>query len=217
MNSNENEGPLPWIGYLYQQAGELFRMEINISPEPTREHFDVLRAHFPLEESPGCPGQVVVSHPWIFDSRARVCPGVVILEDRLGEKEEAFTFGGHLTIETRKQYTVCELLSRAPILKLTQGSDLSRFLFEEIEILLAVERARFADLEEYQERICAFEPGQLYRACLVSVRDRIREMEQVDRRCRELEGFLQDQLHHLGSSEQDGAAEQTLEELFQSG
>jgi hypothetical protein len=216
-----NQDQLPEIGYLYHYPNldhpeEKFRLDIFVTSEPTRLHFDVLRAHFMVEKEPDQSDKLSVKHPWIFEREAHVCPGLVVMEDKAGKKEEAFTFGGQLTIQSREFYTVCNLISTAPILELSQAAPLNQFLIEEIEILFAEQRAKFAARKEYDSRVCAVEPIRLYQASLISVMEKIDRLREVDERYRQLSVYLHQQVYRISAAGYWKEPGNTLEQLLTS-
>jgi len=162
---------LPKIGYLYHyprldHPTDNFRLEIHISSEPTNKHFDVLRTQFPVKSEAGNIKQLKVTHPWNFEKLAQVSAGVVSMEDRKGRKEDAFTFGGKLTIENQEKQVVCILVSSAPILEISGMTPNHMQFVEEVEILFAKIQAEYSDHQIFEEKLTKAEPFALYLACL---------------------------------------------------
>lgn len=189
---NKSENALPKIGYLYHYPNldddtDTFRLDIFISSIPTEQHFDVLRVHIDVTNTDGTVECMTIKHPWYYEKTARVCPGVVILEDRKGKKEEAFTFGGQLKIEMMESQTKCTLVSSAPILEISAASHLPRLFVDELEIIFAKRRAAFSNHEKYETQLCASDPLDLYQACIKTL---IQKFEQFSNKGEETAQFL---------------------------
>jgi hypothetical protein len=169
--NKENPQDLPKIGYLYHfpsvdHPTDKFRLDIYISSIPTEQHFDVLHVILNTESQYGGLERLKVTHPWEYQSPYRVCPGKVILEDRKDKKDEAFCFGGQLTVNVKKTLTECVLTSPAPILEINQNRPLQALFIMEVEMLLAEYRAEYPDECDFEMHLCAADPFDLYTACL---------------------------------------------------
>ena len=196
---------LPKIGYLYHyprfdHPTDNFRLDIHVSSEPTNKHFDVLRAQFPVKAEEGYIRHLKVTHPWKFEKYAQVSAGVVSMEDRMGRKEDAFTFGGKLTIENQEKQEVCVLVSSAPILEMSGVVPLHIQFVEEVEILLAKIQARYSDHQAYEERLIKTEPFALYLACLQSILEKYEVLSHKTENQYRLLIYLHSQLHRLESA-----------------
>lgn len=198
----DKEKDLPKIGYLFHHpdighADDKFRLDIYLSSESTEEHFDVLRATFLVRSPRNTVTNLKVLHPWKFEENARVCPGPVIMEDRKGKKEEAFSFGGQLSISLKGATTTCSLVSTAPILHLTGETNIDELFVEEVEILLAQQRAKFADSKSEYDMFCLIDPLELYIACLVGLKKKIHGFKHGDEHYHDLLGYVETQEHRL--------------------
>jgi hypothetical protein len=162
---------LPKIGYLYHYPSvdhptDKFRLDVYVSSIPTEKHFDVLHAIFNVESEYGGFERLKVTHPWEFQSPYQVCPGKVILEDRKDKKEEAFCFGGQLTINVKENLTECVITSPAPIIEINETRPMQALFVRESEMLLAENRAAIMDRNDFEKHMCAVDPLSLYLACL---------------------------------------------------
>jgi hypothetical protein len=111
--------------------------------------------------------QQTITHPWPWENDHWVCPGRVMLVDRKSERVDAYTFGGSLTIHSQDRRTVCSLESTAPIVNLHAGNDIARLLAAEVEVLLAMKRAKLlSDLSAYELWLANLDPLEFYAACL---------------------------------------------------
>ena len=193
---------LPKIGYLYHyprldHPTDNFRLDIHISSEPTNKHFDVLRTQFPVKSEAGNIKHLKVTHPWNFEKIAQVSVGVVSMEDRKGRKEDAFTFGGKLTIENQEKQVVCVLVSSAPILEMSGATPLHIQFVEEVEIILAKIQAKYTDHQLYEERLINAEPFALYLACLESIMEKYEVLTHKSEMQYQLLIYLHSQMHRL--------------------
>jgi len=164
----------PNIGYLYHyprldQPSDNFCLDIYMRSAPTEQHFDVRHSRFFVVTQLNTIERLTVRHPWNFDLAFQVCAGLVEMEDWKGKKEEAFTFGGRLTIDSQEMVTICSLASSAPILEISGATHLHALFIEEIEILLAKRKAAYLSLHEYEAHLIKTNPLMLYRACLEAV------------------------------------------------
>jgi len=172
--TQDKQQSLPKIGYLFHfpkldHPTDKFRLDIYISSEPTNQHFDVLHAFFPIKTQKKSIRQLKVTQPWHFETDYRVCAGLVVMEDRKGSKEEAFSFGGRLAVENQEWQTVCSLVSPAPIFEINEATPLHILFIEEVEILLAENQVKFQHHEDYEQQLSQAEPMELYLACLAAL------------------------------------------------
>ena len=196
------EDDLPKIGYLYHypkldHPTNKFRLDIFISSIPTEEHFDVLRAHFFVKGPKGMLDRLTITHPWDFEKTSHVCEGLIIMEDRKGKKEEAFSFGGQLKIDVKENQTVCTLVSSAPILEISDVSPLHVLFIEELEVLFAEHRAKNVDRQEYETHLCEADPLELYIACLGELIKKFDHFPHKDEKYLQLLMFLHSNEHRL--------------------
>jgi hypothetical protein len=198
----DKQKELPKIGYLFHHpnighANDKFRLDIYLSSETTELHFDVLRATFFILSPTDTVTTMKVLHPWKYEKSARVCPGPVVMEDRKGKKEEAFTFGGNLNIKLDETTTTCSLVSNAPIMHITGGMEMDELFVEEVEILLAQKRAQYSEHQEFRDRFCHIDPLKLYIACLAGLKDKVENFKHGDDHYHELLRYLETQERRL--------------------
>jgi hypothetical protein len=153
------------------------QLDVFLRAEPTLRHFDPetirLRVQTRASVGAGGPEDLIVHHPWAAYPSYTVYPGRIRLRDRFGKREEAFTFGGSMSIESGDDLTVCSIKSDAPILELFGDRRLSDLLASEVEILLAEERARAGlDRAKFESWLDEMRPSDLYAACLESLHRR---------------------------------------------
>lgn len=216
----KSESDLPKIGYLYHypklgHPTDTFRLDIFISSIPTEQHFDVLRAHLFVKTQRGEIERLSITHPWTYEKAARVCAGLVIMEDRKGKKEEAFTFGGQLKIDVKESQTVCVLVSSAPILEISGATPMHSLFIDEVEILLAERRAAFENYHEYETRLCSADPLSLYLACLEELIRKFEQFPHKDEKYLQFLVSLHSQEHRLDAAGLYKGPVATLGEIFE--
>jgi hypothetical protein len=218
MMENMND-ELPKIGYLFyypqlDHETDRFRLDVFVSAIPTEKHFDVKHANFSVKDEKHDMEVMTIRHPWNFDKSAHVCAGLVVLEDRFGKKQEAFTFGGELTIESKEQQTVCTLVSNAPILDISAASPLNKLFIEEVEIILAKQRAAFAKPQEFEDKLCRADPFSLYLACINELETHLDAFPYKDEAHLSLPGYLQAQVKRLEAAGLLTGPAKKLEKIF---
>jgi hypothetical protein len=210
---------LPKIGYLYHyphldHPGEKFRLDIFISSVPTGEHFDVQHAHFHVKTPEETIEKLTVTHPWTLQTAARVCVGVIVMEDRNKAKKEAFTFGGKLKIENQPEQTFCTLSSNAPILDISDASPTRRFFIDELEILFAERQASFTDHRLYDKKLIQADPLELYLASLKYLIEKFEAFPHKNSTYRQFLTFLHTERHRLHAAQIAIETAPTLDEIF---
>jgi hypothetical protein len=219
--TNEQGNALPKIGYVYHypridEPTEKFRLDIFISSIPTEKHFDVLRCQVFVKTRRDAMERLIISHPWVYEKEEYVCPGILIMEDRKGKKEEAFTFGGKLRIIEQEMQTICILTSSGPILEISSARPLHALFIEEIEIVLAKRQARISNHFDYEALLCNAEPLELYQAC---IKELIGEFENMpyknkDEEYSELLMYLHTQKQILSAAGLINSTAPSLDEIF---
>lgn len=212
---------LPKIGYLYHyprldHPTDNFRLDIFVASLPTELHFDVQHALFFTTMPDETIEKITVTHPWTYKNTAQVCAGVVVMEDRNKEKKEAFTFGGNLKIKTEESQTICTLTSSAPILEINDSTPLKHFFVEELEMLLAEQRATHLDHHDYEKQLGNADPRELYLACLEALRQKFEDFPHKDEKNREFFAFLNAEKRRLYAAGISTDLTPSLDEIFSS-
>lgn len=219
-NSNQENVDAGYIFYPreYPHAPGHPRLDVFLRAEPTLRHFDPqtvrLRVQTRAAVGAGAPEDLVVHHPWMAYESYNVYPGRIRLRDRFGKREEAFTFGGAMAIDTSEKVTVCSITSDAPILELFGGRRLADLLASEVEILLAEQRARAdVDRSTFESRLDGMSPMELYAGCLESLRRRFRASHHKELpHVQGLLAFVRDEIEALQGRGQWPANAASLEE-----
>ncbi len=168
----------PKLGYNFypgpsQFGGEKF--DALLSSKPTQTHFDPEKLQVQVGAMRGVQW-LEIHHPWRQAVDYRVCPGRILLSDRLQKRVEVFTLGGQLHISNDETHTHCVFTSSAPFLDLVTSQSLSTLLANEVEILLARQRAaRNLRLSgEFDALLLQIEPQALYICCLSQIREKFK-------------------------------------------
>ena len=136
------------------------------------------------------------------------------MEDRKGKKEEAFTFGGEINITSEKDQTKCYLVSSAPILEISGASPLKKRYIEEIEIILAEQRAEHGPDREYETHLCAAPPESLYLACVRELSQKLKKDTDKNELEFQLVAFLHSEEHRLYAAGMVLRQDITLGDIF---
>ncbi|UCE00018.1 MAG: hypothetical protein JSV42_04670 [Chloroflexota bacterium] len=217
--NNEKENALPKIGYLYhypkiEEPKDRFRLDIFISSIPTDKHFDVIRCHVFVKTPKAVTERLTISHPWVYEKEAELCAGFIIMEDRKGKKEEAFTFGGNLTILEQEMQTIGTIKSSAPILEISGATPLHKLFTEELQIIFAKRQAAYSNHFEYEALLCQADPFELYLACLRELTEKLENFPPEDEDYLELLIYLHSQEHRLREAGLGKKPKPTLDEIF---
>ena len=211
---------LPEIGYLFHfpkldKNKHPFQLDVFISSTPTKKHFDVYRLRLIAKNPHAKLENYSIVHPWHYSKEAEVCAGVVIMEDRNGAREEAFTFGGSLSIEVKELQTNCFLTSPAPILEISHAAPMDKLFIDEVELLLAEYRVNFTAPFAFEEKLFEIDPFDLYIACLFRIVDKFEQFPKRDEMYERLLVQLHAQLHRLDAVGLIKNVHPTMEELFE--
>jgi hypothetical protein len=153
------------------------QLDIYLSNAPTERYFDTRQARFIIERS-GDVGPIVVNSPWeewMGASEQHVCAGRITMIDHQDNTHDAFSLGGSLTIQNKDDYTICKLVSTAPIFNLQDHlvnniESTTKLLVDEFEELFAMRQAHWLNNEtEYFSRLAGMEPLTLFAASLVTL------------------------------------------------
>ncbi len=195
--TNPNNFEKPKLGYWFYPAEDANapggnRLEIVISETPSLAHFDPERVELDVKIKGVFKEHLKIVHPWDFDQSYQVLKGIIEIVDRKGKKEEAFSFGGSLTIDSGESATICTHTSPAPILEMSKVGSLIMLFIEEIEILFAERSASLlAEPHLYEQHLANADPYQLYLACLQTLIEKYDSLKTVEKaRGHEFRDFL---------------------------
>ena len=150
---------------------------------------------------------------------SHLCPGRVVLHDRVDERRYYFTFGGSVAVAEEGDPLVYVLESAAPILQLGDAADGGAGqLAIEAEALLARTRARWGrDDAGFLRRLAWFDPQQLYAGTLNSMMSYLEQVPVVLNQAPELHGLFRRERRWLQNTGQWPAAEVSLEQMLEPG
>lgn len=153
------------------------RLDIYLSKNPTERYFDTRLARFLIKQPDGIE-PVTVNHPWeewIGGLEQRVCAGRIVMIDHNDHTHHAFSMGGSLSIENEEDFTICKLVSSAPIFDLQDHlvdnlESTTQLLVDGFEELFALRQAHWLDDEsKYFNRLAESEPLTLFVSSLVAL------------------------------------------------
>ena len=151
---------------------------IKIHHQPTYHHFDPEHVIISAWTEEGYPDTLTLHHPWTFGEEYRGYPGRIHMIDRRGEEAHAFSFGGQWLVQSQEDLTLLKLSSTAPILDCNPANMIVNLLADEVEVLMAEQRAlrRTRKIDPLRTaRVC--DPMTVYTACLQSLSQKYRRLE----------------------------------------
>ncbi len=152
------------------------RLDMFISELPNNQFFNLKKFRLPVKSEEGIE-TLRIQHPWPYKHNYHACAGRVELVDRNNREEEAYIFGGDLSIYTHDSLTECTLISSAPILYEYTADRMKMMFVEEIEILLAERRAALStNPTDYERHLAHADPLILYVACVNALTEKFEHM-----------------------------------------
>lgn len=147
---------------------------IAIRQMPTEKHFDPEAVQLHLCGSDGGAEAVTLTLTSSLHGSGRVCPGLVILHDRVDKRADFFVFGGSLEASFSPGETIYSLASAAPILPVTTDSQsFSNQLAFETQAMIGGMLARWGAYDKaFEQRLAQVDPFELYLASLHSILQR---------------------------------------------
>ncbi len=164
------------LGYVFISGSSCFgdeQLDVFLRQEPTQEHFDPEKIHLKVSTPRGVQS-LDIHHPWRQAGENRLCAGHIRVFDRYQKFIDIFSFGGRLQITAVLDKTTCTITSPAPLLELTAGNSTDILLANEIDILLAQQRARINPRfpAEFDGKLAVIEPWDFYVSCLSALRNK---------------------------------------------
>ncbi len=164
-------------------------MLVAIREQPTGKHFDPKALYLPLRDEGVAKWTKLRWSSPPTDSN-HVCPGRVILSDRVDKLVEFFTFGGSLEVASGAGEMVCSLRSPAPVLELiAQQETIPDQLASETEALMGKIKAKWKLGDKgFNRRLAEVDPLQFYLATLQSILlqyERSPTLEEIYHKCRD--------------------------------
>ena len=175
----------PHLGYVLHPARRpsepgYSRLDVWLSDQVSGLHFDPRQLRLPVVDESGDLSWVMIGHPHYGADKFRMCAGPVDVTGFGDKRLEAFTFGGELVVETGDESTLAVLSSNAPVLVRVSSHAEAILLMEEAELVLALRRGVWDEQPgEFDRRLLAAEPLELYHAFLVTILMRIKSLPRV--------------------------------------
>ncbi|MFO7683251.1 MAG: hypothetical protein R6X34_24725 [Chloroflexota bacterium] len=165
------------LGYLFHPGQSHFGdgpLDVILRDKPTREHFDPEKVHV-VVGAPRGTQNLDIHHPWRLAKQYRVCAGHIRISDRYQKIVNVFSFGGQVQITAVSDHTTCQFTSPAPFLELTDGCPATQLLVNEIDVMLAEQRARLnpRTSADFDNKLITIEPFPLYLSVLYAIRVKI--------------------------------------------
>jgi hypothetical protein len=186
---------------------------------PTMRHFDPETIRLRLRDDQDQARWVMLNFESSCSKVRQVCPGYIILRDRIKKPVHHFAFGGSLETVSVEDERFFLLRSPAPILEVTHPvDDISDQLAIEVEAMLARFRAGWGINDQgFDCRLAHIDPMQFYQACLQTLLTHYQQHRTLRALRREFYQALSKEKEWLVRSGQGCAAHLTLEELFAPG
>jgi hypothetical protein len=212
--SENQEHHLGYVLYPPRRQSEpgYARLEVWLSDQISGLHFDPLYLRVPVADEAGMSWQNI-DHPYHGEIHLRLCAGPIDVMG-FGEKRlEAFIFGGELSIERGEDASQAVLSSEAPILVRTSSRNASILLMEEAELILALRRGVWDEHPgEFDRRLTAAQPLELYHAILENMMARMKELPMTRNEAEQQ--FLHQLREEKREIEESGHLLRTLDEIL---
>lgn len=144
---------------------------VAIREAPTKAHFDPEMMQLRILDRSGTAPWITLRVKPPFREPRCVCPGKVILCDRINRRVDFFVFGGSLEAVSRPGETVYSLRSPAPILEMTgKLESIPDQLASETEAMMSELLAQWEPEESaFDRRLAHVNPSEFYLASLRSI------------------------------------------------
>lgn len=191
-------------------------LRVAIREMPTRLHFDPESIHLRLRGKDGTARWITLRLEAPFQETRHVCPGRVILHDRVDKRVFFFVFGGSLTAVTAPDKTVYSLHSPAPILELTDTVEsVPDQLASETEAMVGKLQARWGyDDAGFGRCLAQLDGLEFYLASLHTILLRYKQSRALQASFDDLYGALLTEKAWLMKAEKWPASPPILEKLL---
>lgn len=142
-------------------------LSVVINKELTLKHYDPEKVRASIFTEKHLLATIVIGHPWPGENQYRFGPGLIRINDRQDEIVDAFGLGGDLAVNTSQDRTEVRFTSSAPIFPKINFDDPSALIANEIECVIATQRARWlGKLSEFEQKLWSIPPDILYHLCI---------------------------------------------------
>jgi hypothetical protein len=154
----------------YYSAG-YNELDIFIREKPSDRHYDPESVRLQLRDRYGFARWTTLEVGSAFKESRHVCPGRVILHDRVDKRVQFFSFGGSLEAVTNSGGVMYCLRSSAPVLGLNQPAQRAtdQFVFETEEMIGKLKAEWEVNDAGFDQRLAQVDPLQFYLASVFSV------------------------------------------------
>jgi len=189
---------------------------VAIRKTPTKAHFDPKSMRLRLRDKDSIASWTTLRVKTPHRGSRHLCPGRVVLRDRMDKQVEFFAFGGSLEAASVPGETVYSLRSPAPILEITNRLEsIPDQLASETEVMIGELQARWeANDEEFARRLAQVDPLQFYLASLHSILVRYKQSSTLQRSFPGFYVVLLEETEWLAEAGQWPVAPPRLEELL---
>ncbi|GIK55310.1 MAG: hypothetical protein HND44_12845 [Chloroflexi bacterium] len=161
----------PDLGYVFYPATAennfgSTRFDVILSEHPTRRHYDPENVQVTIARQTHV--DAIHLNYTAPPAQFRVCPGRIVLTDRVHKQVSAFCFGGDLRIIHQPPDAICVFQSPVSILDITTYHSAHMLFANEVEILIAERRAAWDPHHphQFEQHLAQVDPTLLYAACL---------------------------------------------------
>ncbi|MCL4266641.1 MAG: hypothetical protein KJ069_25830 [Anaerolineae bacterium] len=161
----------PDLGYVFYPATAEnnfggTRFDVILHEQPTQRHYDPENVQATIARQNGT--ETLHLYYTTPSGQYRVCPGRIVLTDRVGKQVVAFCFGGDLHVIHQPPETICVFQSPVPMLDMTTYHSTDMLFANEVEILIAQRRAAWDPQHphHFEQHMAQIDPALLYAACL---------------------------------------------------
>jgi hypothetical protein len=192
------------------------KLDIAIRERPTNRHYDPELVRLQVRDRDGFASWITLELGSSFREGRHVCPGRVILRDRVDRRVQFFSFGGSLEVGAELGGVVYSLHSTAPVLGLNQLTQrvTDQFVFE-IEAIIGERKADWVvDDAGFDRRLAQIDPLQFYLASVFSILVRLKDTPALHESLSDLYAMLSRERTWLRETGHWPAAPPRLEELL---
>jgi hypothetical protein len=199
----------------YYSAG-YNELDIAIRERPTNRHYDPESVRLQVKDRDGFASWITLELGSSFRDSRHVCPGRIILHDRVDKRVQFFSFGGSLEVSAEPGAVVYSLHSTAPVLGLSELAQrvTDQFIFE-IEAIMGERRANWGVNDAgFDQRLAEADPLPFYLASVFSILVRLKDIPALQQSLADLYAMLSRERAWLQEMDYWPASPPRLEELL---
>ena len=191
-------------------------LDVVVREEPTNSHYDPESVRLQLRDRDGFASWTTLELGSAFKESRHVCPGRVILRDRVDKRVQFFSFGGSLEASVKPGVVVYSLHSSAPVLGLNQPAQrvTDQFVFETEAIIGKLKADWVVDDAGFGRRLAQIDPLQFYLASVFSILVHLKDAPALQQSLSGLYAMLSRERAWLRETGQWPVSPSRLEELL---